>query len=142
MNPDDGAYTENDQTKQEKTQVQAVSSMLKTIGEDLSREGLQQTLQRFARALTFLTQGYRTDPAFVINNAIFTVETNDIVIVRDINIASLCEHHLLTFTGKAHIGYVPSGKVLSLSKLARLVDVFARRLQVQERLTKQVANAG
>ncbi len=115
--------------------------LLSKIGEDPEREGLVGTPDRAAKALEFLTKGYRQKLEDVINNAIFTVEDNHMVIVKDIELYSLCEHHILPFFGKCHIGYIPEGKVLGVSKLARIVDLFARRLQIQERLTNQVATS-
>ncbi|HEY5653787.1 MAG TPA: GTP cyclohydrolase I FolE [Pontiella sp.] len=116
------------------------TDLLKKIGEDPTREGLLNTPERAAKAMEFLTRGYHEKVEDVINNAVFTVEDNHMVIVKDIELYSLCEHHMLPFYGKCHIGYIPEGKVLGVSKLARVVDVFARRLQIQERLTNQVAN--
>jgi len=116
-----------------------VRELLIEIGEDPEREGLVKTPNRVAAALEFLTSGARTDPDTVINEAIFTQETNSMVIVKNIEVYSLCEHHMLPFFGRCHIGYIPSGKVFGLSKLARLVDVYARRLQIQERLTEQIS---
>jgi GTP cyclohydrolase I len=114
---------------------------LVAIGEDPDREGLQKTPHRVAKALEFLTSGYRADLRKVINDAVFTQSTNSMVIVKNIEVYSMCEHHMLPFYGRCHIGYVPTGKVFGVSKLARLVDMFARRLQLQERLTEQVSQA-
>lgn len=116
-----------------------VEQWLKAIGEDPTREGLLNTPGRVAEAWQFLTRGYRQDPKSVINDAIFTVDSNHMVIVKDIELYSLCEHHMLPFFGRCHIGYIPNGKVLGVSKLARATDLFARRLQIQERLTNQIA---
>ena len=113
--------------------------LLEEVGEDPTREGLRDTPDRAAKAMEFLTQGYHQRLEDVVNNAIFTVEDNHMVIVKDIELYSLCEHHMLPFFGKCHIGYIPDGKVLGVSKLARIVDLFARRLQIQENLTNQVA---
>ncbi|MDZ8117364.1 GTP cyclohydrolase I FolE [Pontiella agarivorans] len=113
--------------------------ILSSVGEDPSREGLLDTPKRAAKAMEFLTKGYHQKLEDVINDAIFTVEDNHMIIVKDIELYSLCEHHMLPFFGKCHIGYIPEGKVLGVSKLARIVDHFARRLQIQERLTNQVA---
>ena len=115
--------------------------LLGHIGEDPEREGLLDTPDRAAEAMDFLTKGYRENLEDVINGAVFTVEDNHMIIVKDIELYSLCEHHMLPFLGKCHIGYIPEGKVLGVSKLARIVDLFARRLQIQERLTNQVANS-
>lgn len=117
-----------------------IRQLLAGLGEDPSREGLKETPRRVEQSLRFLTSGYTADVDTVINGALFTVEYNEMVIVRDIDFYSLCEHHLLPFFGKCHIAYIPDGKVIGLSKIPRLVDVFARRLQVQERLTSQVAD--
>ena len=116
-----------------------IRRLLAELGEDPAREGLVDTPGRVEKSLRFLTSGYQADVDTVINNALFTVEYNEMVIVRDIDFYSLCEHHMLPFFGKAHVAYVPNGKVIGLSKIPRLVDVFSRRLQVQERLTSQIA---
>ena len=111
------------------------------IGEDLTREGLIDTPKRAAKAFKFLNNGYEKTLEEVLNGAIFTADSEDMVIVKDIELYSLCEHHLLPFIGKCHVGYLPDGKVLGLSKIARVVDMYARRLQIQEKLTKQIADA-
>ncbi len=115
--------------------------LLTELGEDPEREGLLKTPDRVAKALEFLTSGYRTDLATVINDAIFTQETNSMVIVKNIEVYSMCEHHMLPFFGRCHIGYIPTGKVFGVSKLARIVDMYARRLQLQERLGEQISQA-
>lgn len=114
--------------------------LLKALGEDPDREGLIKTPERVVQALTFLTQGYKTDPEQIINDALFTEDYEEMIVQKDIDFYSLCEHHLLPFFGKAHLAYIPHHKIVGISKLARLVDVYARRLQVQERLTNQIAN--
>jgi len=119
----------------------AYRTLLECIGEDPSRHGLQDTPMRAAQALAYFTKGYETDLTHIVNGAIFAEECNEMVLVRDISLYSLCEHHLVPFMGRVHIGYVPNGRVLGLSKLARIADMFSRRLQVQERLTKQIAEA-
>jgi len=116
-------------------------SILEAVGEDPQREGLLKTPGRAAGAFEFLTHGYRQDLDAVINQAIFSSDASEIVLVKDIELYSMCEHHLLPFIGKAHVAYIPSGKVIGLSKIARIVDVFARRLQIQEQLTTQIADA-
>jgi GTP cyclohydrolase I len=116
-----------------------VRQLIIELGEDPEREGLKKTPLRVAQALSFLTHGYRTDVAEVINNALFTQDTSSMVIVKDIEVYSLCEHHMLPFFGRCHIGYIPNGKVFGVSKLARLVDAHARRLQLQERLTEDIS---
>jgi GTP cyclohydrolase I len=116
-----------------------VRELLLEIGEDPEREGLARTPQRVAAALRFLTSGYRIDAVKLINNAIFTQLTNSMVIVKNIELYSLCEHHMLPFYGRCHIGYIPNGRVFGVSKLARVVDMYARRLQLQERLTEQIS---
>ena len=117
-----------------------IRQLLAQLGEDPSREGLVRTPQRVEKALRFLTSGYAADIDEVLNEALFTVDYSEMVIVKDIDFYSLCEHHLLPFFGKCHIAYIPSDRVIGLSKIPRLVDVFARRLQVQERLTRQIAD--
>ena len=114
--------------------------LLINIGEDINREGLKNTPQRAAKAFQDLTKGYKEDIDKIVNNALFLAESDDMVIVRDIELYSLCEHHLLPFIGKCHVGYIPGEKIIGLSKIPRIVDAYARRLQVQERLTKQIAN--
>src|SRR5438876_3878918 len=117
-----------------------IRKLLTDLGEDPGREGLLNTPKRVEKAYRFLTSGYDADIDQVLNNALFTVDYSEMVIVKDIDFYSLCEHHLLPFFGKCHVAYIPSNKVIGLSKIPRLVDVFARRLQVQERLTNQIAN--
>jgi GTP cyclohydrolase I len=117
-----------------------IRGLLSALGEDPSREGLVDTPKRMENSLRFLTSGYREDVDAMLNNALFTVDYNEMVIVRDIDFYSLCEHHLLPFFGKCHVAYIPNGKVVGLSKIPRLVDIYARRLQVQERLTNQIAS--
>jgi GTP cyclohydrolase I len=117
------------------------AGLLDAIGEEREREGLRKTPERTARSFEFLTQGYRQTVEEVVNGAIFESNASEIVMVKDIELYSMCEHHLLPFIGKAHVAYIPNGKVIGLSKVARIVDVFARRLQIQEQLTTQVADA-
>jgi GTP cyclohydrolase I len=117
-----------------------VREILTLIGEDPSREGLQRTPERYAKAMEYLTSGYVNNSKDIVGRALFTEGSSEIVIVRDIELFSLCEHHMLPFYGKAHVAYLPNGKVVGLSKIPRLVDMFARRLQVQERLTSQISN--
>ena len=119
----------------------AYRELLQSIGEDVNREGLQRTPGRAARALEFLTQGYRQNLDEIINGAVFESGASEIILVKDIELYSLCEHHLLPFIGRAHVAYLPAGKVIGLSKVARIVDVFARRLQIQENLTTQIAES-
>jgi GTP cyclohydrolase IA len=116
-----------------------IRQLLAELGEDPTREGLRATPHRVERSLRFLTSGYSADVDAVLNNALFTVDYNEMVIVKDIDFYSLCEHHLLPFFGKCHVAYIPQGCVLGLSKIPRLVEIFARRLQIQERLTSQIA---
>ncbi|KTD81600.1 GTP cyclohydrolase I FolE [Legionella waltersii] len=119
---------------------QLFSKLIKEIGEDLNREGLRDTPERAANALRYLTKGYFENLDDVINGALFDSDMSEMVIVKDIELYSLCEHHMLPFLGKCHVGYMPNGKVIGLSKIARIVDYFARRLQIQERLTGEIAS--
>jgi GTP cyclohydrolase I len=132
-----GLFT--DEIDQDKIVI-AVRTILESIGEDLEREGLLRTPERVAKAYQELLSGYRTDPIDLLNEAIFEVSYDEMVIIRDIEFYSLCEHHMLPFLGRAHVAYLPKGKVIGLSKIPRIVDMFARRLQVQERMTKQIAD--
>ena len=116
------------------------SELLQLIGEDINRDGLIKTPMRVAKAWDYFSQGYRTNIDDVINNAIFTENCKDMIVVRDIEFFSLCEHHMIPFFGRAHVGYLPDGKIIGLSKIPRIVDMFSRRLQVQERLTDEIAN--
>jgi GTP cyclohydrolase I len=115
-------------------------NMLSSIGENPDREGLKKTPVRAARAFEFLMKGYKEDIGAIVNNALFESDTRELVVVKNIELYSMCEHHLLPFFGKCHVGYIPDGKVLGLSKVARVVDAFGRRLQIQENLTRQIAN--
>ena len=120
--------------------LQSTQDLLEAVGEDVNREGLLRTPERMMKAYEFLTSGYRSNLEQILNGAIFHENAQDMIIVRDIELYSLCEHHMLPFFGKAHVGYIPNGKIIGISKIPRIVDMFARRLQVQERLTEQVAN--
>ena len=126
---------------QNKAMEQLFSQLIQEIGEDVTREGLVDTPKRAAAAFRFINNGYSRSLDDVLNNAIFEADTEDMVIVKDIELYSLCEHHLLPFIGKCHVAYLPKGKVIGLSKVARIVDMYARRLQIQERLTNQIATA-
>lgn len=121
--------------------AELIRQLLIELGEDPTREGLLKTPDRVAKAYTYLTRGYRQTPQEVLNGAVFESTANNMVIVRDIEVYSLCEHHLLPFYGRCHVGYIANGKVVGLSKIARIVDCFARRLQIQERLTEEIAHA-
>ena len=118
-----------------------IRELLIEIGEDPDREGLIRTPERYAKAMEFLTKGYGEEPEKIINNAIFSSEANNMIICRDIEVYSLCEHHMLPFFGRCHVGYIPNGRIIGVSKVARIVDMFARRLQVQERLTREISSA-
>jgi GTP cyclohydrolase IA len=124
-----------------KEMVKAVEVLIRGVGEDPNREGLEKTPSRVAAALQFLTQGYNQSLEEIVNEAIFDVGHDEMVLVRDIELFSMCEHHMLPFIGRAHVGYIPNQKVVGLSKLARIVEMYARRMQVQERLTRQIAEA-
>jgi len=119
----------------------AVTKVLELIGEDPEREGLVKTPKRVAKALHFLTEGYRQDPKEILNQALFSSTNDEMVVVRDIEFYSMCEHHMLPIIGRAHVAYIPDGKVVGLSKIPRIVNVFARRLQIQEQMTEQIADA-
>jgi GTP cyclohydrolase I len=129
----------SDEEKVIRTMEGHFREIITLLGEDVNREGLQRTPERAARAFHFLTRGYRQSVEGLVNEAVFTSDTDEMVIVRNIEMYSLCEHHMLPFIGKCHVAYLPDGKVLGLSKIARIVDLYARRLQIQEVLTKQIA---
>jgi GTP cyclohydrolase I len=120
---------------------QAVKKILTLIGEDPSREGLEKTPLRVAKAFEFMTQGYQQNPVEVLNEALFESDNNQMVLIKDIEFYSMCEHHILPIIGRVHVAYIPDGKVVGLSKIPRMVDIFARRLQIQEQLTEQIADA-
>lgn len=119
----------------------AITKVLELLGEDPDREGLVKTPKRVAKALKFLTEGYSQDPMEILNQALFSSTNDEMVVVRDIEFYSLCEHHMLPIIGRAHVAYIPDGKVVGLSKIPRIVNVFARRLQIQEQMTEQIADA-
>ena len=135
-------YEKIDKYDEEKTTSlsQHYKNVITDLGEDVTREGLEKTPERAAKAMQFLTHGYDLDPAEIIKSAMFTEDHNQMVVVKDIEVYSMCEHHMLPFFGKAHIAYIPNGKIVGLSKIPRIVDAFARRMQVQERLTDQIKN--
>ena len=120
---------------------QAITKVLELLGEDPKREGLLKTPNRVAKALKFLTEGYDQDPQEILNQALFTTSNDEMVLVRDIEFYSMCEHHMLPIIGRAHVAYIPDGKVVGLSKIPRIVNVYARRLQIQEQMTEQIADA-
>lgn len=120
---------------------QAITKVLELLGEDPRREGLLKTPNRVAKALKFLTEGYEQDPKEILNQALFSTSNDEMVLVRDIEFYSMCEHHMLPIIGRAHVAYIPDGKVVGLSKIPRIVDVYARRLQIQEQMTEQIADA-
>ena len=131
----------SDEIRQKKEEIAYhYSKILELLGEDVSREGLLKTPERVAKALLFLTKGYRQDPEQILSSAVFTEDYKQMVIVKDIDFFSMCEHHILPFFGKAHVAYIPNNTVTGLSKIARVVDVFAHRLQIQERMTTQIKN--
>jgi GTP cyclohydrolase I len=119
----------------------AYATIIEQVGEDLNRDGLLDTPARAAKAMAYLTKGYQQNLEEVVNNALFESDNSEMVLVKDIELYSLCEHHMLPFIGKAHVAYIPDGKVLGLSKIARIVDMYARRLQIQENMTQQIAEA-
>jgi len=133
--------SETEAHEQERSIADLMRAMITQVGEDPNREGLKSTPERFERAFRYLTSGYQQDPAKVLNGAIFSVCYDEMVVVKDIELFSLCEHHVLPFFGKCHVAYIPDKKVVGLSKIPRLVNMFSRRLQIQERLTTQIAEA-
>jgi GTP cyclohydrolase I len=137
------AYNKTDQYDEKITNglIKTYKETLTLLGEDAEREGLQKTPERVAKAMQFLTQGYKMDANAILSSAKFHEEVNEMIIVKDIELYSMCEHHMLPFYGKAHVAYIPNGYITGLSKIARVVDVFSRRLQVQERLTTQILNS-
>ena len=137
------AYRKTEQYDTDITQglVEIYRNAIQLLGEDASREGLEKTPERVAKAMQFLTQGYQMDAVAILNSARFKEDVNEMIVIKDIELYSMCEHHMLPFVGKAHVAYIPDGYITGLSKAARVVDVFARRLQVQERLTQQILDA-
>ncbi len=135
-------YEKIEQYDTEITEVLAENykAIIGNLGEDIYREGLEKTPERVAKAMQFLTHGYELDPLEILKSALFTEDHKQMIIVKDIEVYSMCEHHMLPFFGKAHVAYIPNGKIVGLSKIPRVVDAFARRLQVQERLTDQIKN--
>ena len=137
------AYTKTEQFDDQTTSglIENYRNSISLLGEDPNREGLQKTPERVAKSMQFLTQGYQIDPKAILNSAKFHEDVSEMIIVKDIELYSLCEHHMLPFFGKAHVAYIPNGWITGLSKIARVVDTYSRRLQVQERLTSQILNA-
>jgi len=127
--------------EKEKEFEEAVTKILELLGEDPTREGLLKTPKRVAKALTFLTEGYQQNPEEILNQALFSTSNDEMVLVRDIEFYSMCEHHILPIIGRCHVAYIPDGKVVGLSKIPRIVNVYARRLQIQEQMTEQIADA-
>ena len=143
LRSDERLYRREDIYDNETTEIisGAVDTIITKLGEDVEREGLLKTPERVAKAYQFLTHGYQLDPDRILESALFDEDYSEMILVKDIEVYSLCEHHMLPFFGKAHVAYIPNGKIVGLSKIPRIVDVFARRLQVQERLTLQVRDA-
>lgn len=135
-------YEKTEQYDTEKTEILADNYriIIENLGEDIHREGLEKTPERVAKAMQFLTHGYDLDPLEILKSAMFTEDHKQMIVVKDIEMYSMCEHHMLPFFGKAHVAYIPNGKIVGLSKIPRIVDAFARRMQVQERLTDQIKN--
>lgn len=142
MHEQESGFNRNDTYNPETTisLIELYSSIIQNLGENPQREGLQKTPERIAKAMQFITQGYNQDAESIIRSAMFNEECSEMVIVKDIELYSMCEHHMLPFYGRAHVAYIPNGKIVGLSKIARVVDIFARRLQVQERLTQQIVH--
>ena len=136
------SYEKVEQYDEETTEVLADNyrNIIENLGEDANREGLEKTPERVAKAMQFLTHGYGLDPLEILKSALFTEDHKQMIVVKDIEVYSMCEHHILPFFGKAHVAYIPNGKIVGLSKIPRIVDAYARRMQVQERLTDQIKN--